>query len=208
MGGYSSGKRGGRSTTDDMRPLDVRRLKREGLLTPGGSFGWNWTRNNETVARINIRVNSDSVYLSYQQSWRGGAWRYCGNTVLIDWTTCNYGGRRAWWRCPAAGCGRRVAVLYSGRGAYTCRHCLGLAYRCQRETQTDLAARRANKIRDRLGWDRGILNLPGGRPKGMHWKTYLRLVREQNEHSASAFIGLSKQLGMVESRLHKLPLTR
>ena len=204
MGGYSSGRRGGRSTTDDMRSLDVRRLKREGLLMPGGSFGWNWTRNNETVATINIRVNTDSVYLSYQQSWRGETWRYCGNTVLIDWTDCNFGGHRAWWRCPAAGCGRRVAVLYSGRGAYTCRHCLGLAYCSQRENQTDLAARRANKIRDRLGWDRGILNLPGGRPKGMHWRTYMGLVIENTNSTNAALSGLGRQLGILEDRLRRL----
>lgn len=204
MGGYSSGRRGGRSTTDDMRPLDVRRLKREGLLVPGRSFDWTWTLKGDTVAKINIRVDIDSVYLSYQQSWCGEPWRAFGNRLAIDWTECNFGGRRAWWRCPSAGCGRRVAVIYSGRGHYACRHCFGLAYCSQRETQTDLDARRANKVRDRLGWDRGILNLPGGRPKGMHWKTFMRLLAEHTRASNAAFSGLGKQLGIVEDRLRRL----
>lgn len=204
MGGSTSGRRDGKNTTSDMLSLDVRRLKREGLLTPGQSFAWTWTRNSETVARINIRVNDDSAHLSYRQSWRGEAWRDCSNNVLIEWTACNYGGDRAWWRCPVASCRRRVAVLYSGRGMYACRHCLGLAYCSQRESPSDLAARRANKVRDRLGWERGILNMPGDRPKGMHWKTYLRLVLEHANSTNAALCGWGRQLGAVEDRLRRL----
>lgn len=202
MGGSSSGRRDGKNTTSDMRSLDVRRLKREGLLTPGQSFAWTWTRNSETVARINIQVNDDSAHLSYRQSWRGEAWQDCSNTLLIDWTACNFGGERAWWRCPA--CDRRVAVLYSGRAVYKCRHCLGLAYCSQRESETDLAVRRANKIRDRLGWDRGILNLPGGRPKGMHLKTYARLVLEHSNSTNAALSRWERQLGTMEDRLRRI----
>ena len=53
MGGWGSGRgRSGKDTTSDYRALDVRRLQRDGLLTPGRSFGWNWTRDGETVASI------------------------------------------------------------------------------------------------------------------------------------------------------------
>ena len=40
MGGMGSGRRyqGGKDTTSDMRPLDIRRLQRDGLLTPGRAF--------------------------------------------------------------------------------------------------------------------------------------------------------------------------
>lgn len=40
MGGFNSGKHGGRRTTADMRSLDIHKLQRDGLLTPGRSFGW------------------------------------------------------------------------------------------------------------------------------------------------------------------------
>lgn len=196
MGGSNSGRRGGKLTTNDMRSLDVRRLKREGLLIPGRSFAWTWTRDNETMARVNIRVNDESAHLTYLQSWRGEPWRDCSNILKIDWTACNFGGCRAWWRCPVFGCDRRVAVLYSGRGVYACRHCLALAYRSQRESSSDLAARRANKIRDRLGWARGILNMPGGRPKGMHWKTYLCLLQEHTDCTNAALKGWADSLGL------------
>ena len=63
MGGMGSGRRyqGGKDTTSDMRALDVRRLQRDGLLTPGRAFGWNWSRNGETVASIQMRTEDDRV---------------------------------------------------------------------------------------------------------------------------------------------------
>ena len=42
--------------------------------------------------------------------------------VRIVRTVCNLGGSRAWFICPAVGCGRRVAILYGG-GIFACRHC-------------------------------------------------------------------------------------
>ena len=71
-------------------------------------------------------------------------------------------------------CGRRVAVLYGG-GLYGCRHCHNLAYRTQREQAYDRASSRADRIRKRLEREPGILNGDGGKPKGMHWRTFERL---------------------------------
>lgn len=34
----------------------------------------------------------------------------------------------------------------------------------------------ADSASARLGWEAGILNNPGGQPKGMHWKILLRLI--------------------------------
>lgn len=41
----------------------------------------------------------------------------------------------------------------------------------ERETADDRAARRADRIRKKLGWEPGILNGDGWKPKGMHWNT-------------------------------------
>ena len=68
MGGFGSGRRqGGKDTTSDMRMLDVRRLQRDGLLTPGRAFGWQWTRNGEEVASIQIRTEIDRVMLRIER---------------------------------------------------------------------------------------------------------------------------------------------
>lgn len=186
MGGFGSGRQGGKETTDGYLALDVRRLQR-GLLTPGRAFGWNWTVNGETVASIQMRTEADRVVLRYRVQSNGGEWQEREYPVTLDWTACNYGGRRAWFICPAAGCGRRVALLYlGGAGIFACRHCYRLAYASERENAIDRAARRAERIRERLGWEAGILTPPGCKPKGMHWRTFRRLVGEHD-----AFVGLS-----------------
>ena len=67
MGGIGSGRhhQGGKNTTSDYRSLDVRRLHREGLLTPGQTFGWNWTRDGETLASILMRTEAGKLMLIY-----------------------------------------------------------------------------------------------------------------------------------------------
>ena len=105
MGGFGSGRRFGKDCTDNLRPLDVRKLQRQRLLTPGNSLTWSWSVNGETAATINLLVADDRVTLNYRQRERGGEWRPMNYPVRLAWTRCHFGGRRAWWLCPAAGCG-------------------------------------------------------------------------------------------------------
>ena len=180
MGGFGSGRHGGKSTTGDMHVLDIRKIARAGRLKPGQSFGWQWTCNGEKIASINMRTDTDRVTLDYRARDRGGEWQAMNYPVRLSWTPCTYGGQRAWWLCPAVGCGRRVAVLYGGK-VYACRHCHQLAYKTQREQSHDRAGSKADKLRDRLRWEAGILNGNGIKPKGMHWATFERL---QTRHDA------------------------
>ena len=203
MGGFGSGRHGGGRCTADMHPLDVRKINRAGLLTPGRWFNWQWTCNGEVTATINLRVEADRVVLDYRNQNRhhnGGEWEPMNYAVRLDWTSCGFRGQRVWWRCPAVGCGRRVAVLHGGR-VFACRQCNRLAYRSQREADDDRATRRADKLRDRLGWDPGILNGDGGKPKGMHWRTYWRLRAEHNRAMDGALAGIAWRIGMLNARL-------
>ena len=115
-------------------------------------------------------------------------------------TPCNYGGSRAWFRCPAVDCGRRVAILYGGT-IFACRHCYRLAYSSQRENLDDRATRRADKIRDRLEWEPGILNGHGIKPKGMHSRTYQRLIIKHDAHVGISLNIMQQQVRMIEARL-------
>ncbi|MCP5279467.1 MAG: hypothetical protein H6935_14095 [Thiobacillus sp.] len=207
MGGIGSGRRyqGGKDTTSDMQPLDVRRLQRKGLLTPGQAFGWHWTVNGREVASIQLRSESDRVVLIYRTRDRNGEWQPMEYPVYLDWTDCHLGGRRAWFLCPACGCGRRVAILYGGSN-FACRHCHKLAYQCQRETDDDRAMRRADTIRQQLGWNAGIANPQGGKPKGMHWRTYERLKAEHDAFAKAAWAGMAERLGLMNRRLTGLGL--
>ena len=200
MGGFNSGRHGGKSTTGDMWALDIRRIQRAGRLKPGQSFNWQWTRNGERVANINIRTDTDRVTLTYQARDRGGEWQAMNYPVRVTWTPCNYGGQRPWWICPAAGCGRRVAILYGGK-VYACRHCYRLAYPTQRQQSHDRACSMADRLRDRLGWEAGILNGNGGKPKGMHWQTFERLQARHDAFVNQSLAGAMAKFGPLRELL-------
>lgn len=199
MGGLGSGRKGGKACTDDMRQIDVQRLARDGCLKAGMAYGWQWTRHGEVVASINLAVEADRVWFTYRQRERGGQWQDMRYPVALDRTACHWGGQRVWWRCPALGCGRRVAVLYGG-SVFACRHCHQLAYRCQRETDDERATRRADTLRARLKWEPGILNGAGCKPKGMHWRTFDRLWAEHDAHVNRALAGMAQRLKLCRGR--------
>ena len=106
------------------------------MLTPGYWGGWQWTRDGETVASIQMRAEQDRVILTYRHRSGDAEWKDEHYAVRIVHTPCNLGGWRAWFICPAVGCGRRVAILYGG-GIFACRHCYQLAYASSREDAVD-----------------------------------------------------------------------
>ncbi len=201
MGGIGSGRRwhyGAKDTINDYRAIDARRWQRDGLLTPGNAFSWEWKHNGDVSASIQVRTETCHVVLKYRHRSNGGGgdWIDKNYPVLLDWTPCNLGGERAWFLCPARGCGRRVAILYGG-AIFACRHCHQLAYPSQRETPDDRAARRAEKIRKRLGWEPGILNGNGWKPKGMHWKTFGQLTTRHDAFVQTSIAGMRARLNLI-----------
>jgi len=196
MGGSNSGRHGGKSTTRGRNTLDVRKLQRDGVLIPGYRFESSWTRNGQPSGAISVVVNERGVHLIYRHG--GDTGQDMNYPVLIDWTPCNYGGKRAWWKCPC--CGRRVAVLYSGK-MFACRHCHRLDYESTRTAPDSKPYERADKLRKRLGWCAGVANPTGDKPKGMHWKTYGRLMHQLNGHSIAAMQSTDKLLKQLTGRL-------
>jgi hypothetical protein len=83
-----------------------------------------------------------------------------------------------------------MATLYGG-GIFACRHSYRLAYASAREDVGDQAARRADRLRACLGWEPGILNGNGGKPKWMRWSTFERLAAEHDAF-VLALLQLSK----------------
>jgi hypothetical protein len=199
MGGTGSGRRyqGGKNTTSDMRSLDVRYLQREGVLTPGRTSNLDWSRCGNTIASIQITAKADCVILSYRYQKFGGDWQDMNYSVYLEQTNCNLGGQRVWFRCPAHECGKRVAILYGGK-IFACRHCYQLTYGSTREKRDDRASRKADRIREKLGWEVGILNPNGVKPKGMHWKTFHRLQLKHDLLVNQSLAGIVKRLRLFE----------
>ena len=196
MGGIGSGRRwycGAKDTTDDFRSLDVRRWNRDGLLAPDQVFGWQWSRDGEVVASIRVLTEPHRVILTYRHRSGGEEWQDESYPVSLDWTACHLGGRRPWFLCPAVGCGRRVAILFGGE-IFACRRCYQLTYPSQRESDDDRAARQAERIRQRLNWEPGILNGDGWKPKGMHWRTFERLTARHDALVQTSLATLAARL--------------
>lgn len=198
MGGIGSGRRwhyGAKDTTDDYRTIDVRRWQRDGFLTPGRTFGWQWTRHGEVTASIQVRVETDCLWLIYRHRSGGDEWKNENYPVRLDWTSCNLGGQRPWFRCPARGCQQRVAILYGG-SIFACRSCYKLAYPSQRETSDERALPRADRIRARLGWKPGAFNGVGLKPPGMRWRTFVRLLAEYEASVEQSLAGIAVRFGI------------
>ena len=198
MGGRGSGRRSSYSSkteTSDSMPLDIRKITRKGLLVPGSSFSWQWTVNDRQVAGISIRVECKSMVLSYLTKSTG---EVVEQQVQMQTSPCHLGGQRHWFTCPR--CSKRVAVLYAPGRYFACRQCGGLSYATQKEGVGDRATTRADKLRKRLGWPAVIVNPNTGKPKGMHWKTYLRLKSEYDTLVQVSFHDIGRKLGF----LHKL----
>jgi hypothetical protein len=199
MGGRGSGRRSsycGKQETSDSMPLDIRKISRKGLLVPGSSFGWQWTVNERQVAGISARVEFESMVLSYRMKSTG---EVVEQRVQTQPSPCHLGGQRHWFTCPR--CRKRVAVLYAPGRYFACRQCGDLGYATQKEGIGDRASTRAEKQRKRMGWESGILNGSGGKPKGMHWKTYQRL---KNHHDALVQVSLhdiGRKLGCLQKLL-------
>ncbi|WP_327082236.1 hypothetical protein [Polaromonas sp. CG_9.5] len=176
-------------------PLDIRKITRKGLGAQGNSFSWQWLVNDRAVAGIRIRVDWQSMVLSYRIKSTG---EVVEQRVQTQTSPCHLGGERRWFTCPQ--CSKRVAVIYAPGRYFACRECYGLSYATQKEGAGERAASRANKLRKQLGWEAGILNGNGGRPKGMHWTTYLRLKAEHDRLVQISYYEIGRKLGF----LHKL----
>ena len=70
-------------------------------------------------------------------------------------------------------------------------------YRTQREQAHDRACSKADKLRDRLQWEPGILNGNGWKPKGMHWRTFERLQKLHDELVNQSLAGVIAKFGAL-----------
>lgn len=187
-----------RRCTDELQALDIRQLAREGHLVMGRMTWDSWGTRNRVSATLHTSARPDGLWVEWRTLVGDGKWHAFNRLLTLERTAMHLGGERVWWHCPR--CDKRVAMLYGGR-ELACRHCWGLSYRCRNETREDSASRQANKLRRRLGWPVGILNDIGGRPKGMHRKTYLRLLNEHARRSELALGYLGESLDRLAGRL-------
>jgi hypothetical protein len=196
---------GGRPTCEGCKSIDVRRWHREGRLRSGHIFSLSWTRGGEPSGSIRVLTVADAVILMFRPHRRGHAeGKSVAQRVPITWTACHLGGRRAWFICSAFSgghyCGRRVALLYGAGELFACRHCYGLVYASQQEALRERGLGKAQKIRMRLGGSPSILDCFPDKPRGMRWRTYVRLRNSHDVAAARCTMGLTQMLSRRSSR--------
>jgi hypothetical protein len=190
-----------RICTDKLKSIDIRQLAREGHLNPQRMSWHSWYRWGELSATLHTSMLSDGLWVEWRARQSEGKWHTFTRLLTLERTECHLGGQRTWWRCP--NCHKRVALLYGGL-ELACRSCWGANYRSQRETLEDRSARRLDKVKKRLGWPMGALNNTGGRPKGMHWSTYMRLMREHNARLEVTLEYLGHSLDRISGKLNRI----
>ncbi len=126
-------------------------------------------------------------------------------TVPLDWTACNFGGKRPWFLYPGVvgdeRCGRRVAVLYGPGRYFLCRRCYDLTYQSQRDNKMHRALHRAQDIRRRLGGSANMTEPFPERPKGMHHDTYMRLFWEHHEAESEQLAEMREELDRLKRKI-------
>ena len=189
MGGLGSGRFGKKVTTEDSYLLDVGVLVREGFVRPGhrggGTTQWRNLRRVKPIKLIFVvetHEHGGSMRLAYIPPFGTKPVRM---SVTLITTFPHCGGLRWWFVCPLPGhsrtSGRRCTKLclpISKRAHYWgCRSCYGLTYRSQKEDFGARARRRVSKLERRLQAEPDSMEIPE-KPKGMHWRTYHRLIEE------------------------------
>jgi len=195
MGGSGSGswfRYEAKHSIDQVMRIDIRFLKKHGMLK-SGQYPLAWSNDGvEPCGSVSLGViASKGVVVSFTwQSDSTGRLTQYNRPISILHSACSYGGYRQWFSCPR--CKRRVAVVVLYPPVIACRHCLNLTYSSQNEHTAYRALRRRNKIGDRIGIKDQFNAYSVSKPKGMHWETFNRLMRQyefEDEFSEASFMG-------------------
>jgi hypothetical protein len=160
-----------RFTVEEVAKVDVRYLARHGMIDPGYRGTLSWWRGDRKTGSIGVGGHGTEIELVYQ--WRG---EHVEQAIQLDGTECHLGGERVWFLCPW--CGRRCAILYGPGKEFACRLCYRLNYDSQRNGGCHVAIRRMQCIRHKLGGGANVSEPFPARPKGMHRRTYGRIVTQ------------------------------
>jgi len=185
MGGLLSSRWGGHTRRRTVGEAYLSVATQELVALPVGAIGsidWD-TESRQSWASVGFHVTALNCGLKrrIELSWQvtpsdGGIDRRRVLLAIVP-AALTFGTR--WWvRCPV--CNRRCGMLYllTPRDQWQCRVCARLGYFTKRLSRTGRLTHRAETlVRHRLGAEWTPYSSPPTRPKGMHRRTYRRLVK-------------------------------
>jgi hypothetical protein len=208
MGGWNSGRSGGRLVKEGGLTIDLALLLRKGWMQDGcQSWGHQltWSRGHDSSSSINYDYDLTdpdhaSMTLSYRQSRGGGEWQERKQHIRLVYTVPPYGGRRWWMICPVKG--DRVGKLYlpNGGDIFAGRKAWRLGYRSQRVASRDKVFERLFSLQRKLGsdsgWQAGLR-----RPKGMWHRTFERHFERYLDLERACDIEGQRMLAILNGRI-------
>ena len=206
MGGYGSGRAGGRPTVNASCKVDLAWMLREGMAAEGLSRSGviRWNCGGEPAGSISYRADmseqgDERLILSYVRGPEGES-EDVEQVVRLTFTRPHFGGKRWWMICPYRG--HRVGKLYKPPGGdrFASRKAWRLGYHSQRISKKDAAFERLFRLQEKLGCERGWGNWIT-RPKGMHWTTFERYLEEYEYLDQLCGLQMMQVIGLLKSRM-------
>jgi hypothetical protein len=181
MGGYGSGRYGGRPTSESCASLVLQTTTflRAGLrfgMKGGGTLTYTVDGESFPVSFIIDTMDRDHPYIGFSHTRRTEPSSFENYRVSLLTTPQRFGGVRWWFQCPYTG--RRAVRLLLPRGGHQfwSRGAYRLGYASQREDRMGRAQRQATKVYRALGGDGNWMDGPPPKPKWMRWRTYDRMA--------------------------------
>lgn len=202
MGGFNSGRSGGRPTADMSKRIDIAWMIRKRLAVPGRTIAGtlHWNIGGDPAGSISYAadmrdLDAAELRLSYTRG-EGDEREHVNQTVRLVYTEPNYGGRRWWLICPYRGnrCGKLYLPNWGDR--FAGRRAWRLGYRSQRVAHRDRPFEKLFRLQKKLGceqgWEAGLY-----RPKGMHQRTFERHLERYWELDARCAAEMMGMLGLL-----------
>lgn len=142
-----------KATVEEACDLTVFQLRRFGMLEAGRRKATvvTWVMRHtgkESCVRVEVNmIGEPHAKLTYLASDSEGNVTPYDSEVSLVTTSCNLGGVRYWFICPA--CSRRVGGLYIAPGDryFRCRHCDNLTYRSRNRVMMETFGHTSRQIK-------------------------------------------------------------
>lgn len=192
MGGINSGRRRSvyRGAVEQFPVIDLRVLKRAGLLKPGECTYDTLRWRNQDLEALEVRIFVD---LSDEDD---ASIRIVGDVpdqrTAIECVPCPYGGYRCYFLCPLTG--MRCEQLFFVDGIFASRKAHRLSYASQSENDLSRARRKVRKLHRQVEGDTRYAR-PRGRNRYTKVQSLKQAKREAKELHRKRLRGL---VGYVE----------
>lgn len=209
MGGWGSGRSGGRPVAEHCLRVELPWMLKTGRIVPGAHVNWSlhWNRGGEPSGNIDYEAIMDEpgderLILKFTRG-SGADKETVRQEVRLVWTQPHYGGRRWWVVCPYKGT-RCTKLFLPGNGdRFASRAAWKVHYKSQRAAWHDQPFERLNRLQRKLGCREGYDEWLF-RPKGMWHRTFARhyaKFEKLNAQCDRVWVGMAARLGVIRAKL-------